>query len=115
MRAWGAHAVIVDPAQLSYDERVRIARLALQARLPGIFGQNNDAVPGELLVYAPDFGELHAQAAGYVGRILNGARPADLPVEMPRVLKLVIHLGTARALGVTIPRALLTLADQLVE
>ena len=115
MRAWGAHAVIVDPAQLPWDERDRIARLALQARLPGIFGQFNDAVPGELLVYAPDLGELYSKAAGYVGRILNGARPADMPVETPRVLRLVIHQGTARAIGVTIPRSLLTLADQVVE
>jgi putative ABC transport system substrate-binding protein len=100
---------------LSYSERVRLAELAVQHRLPGMFGIRANAEAGGLMSYAADINDLHRRAAAYVDKILKGAKPADLPVEQASKFELVINLKTAKAIGVEIPPIVLARADELIE
>jgi putative tryptophan/tyrosine transport system substrate-binding protein len=95
--------------------RVEINARALEARLPTMHGVSDYARSGGLLAYGPSFEDLYRRAADYVDKILHGARPADLPVEQPTKFDLLINLKTARALELTIPAALLTSADEVIE
>jgi putative ABC transport system substrate-binding protein len=115
VNGWRAQAVIVEPAGLGWDARERIAQLAIRSGLPSFFTTHYNVAAGGLLSYAPDLMEVEYQSIGYVDRILRGARPADLPVEMPRKLELTINSKTAMALGLSIPRSLLLRADKVIE
>jgi putative ABC transport system substrate-binding protein len=95
--------------------RERIIRLATAARLPTIFTDKQYVDDGALLSYGPDLSDLFRRAAGYVDRILKGAKPADLPMEQPSRYVLAINLRTAKALGVTIPQPLLLQANHVVD
>jgi putative ABC transport system substrate-binding protein len=101
-----------DPVILM--ERVRVAEFALKHRLPSLFGWSEFVDAGGLMAYGPNTMALYAQAADYVAQILRGARPADLPVTVPKNV-LTINLRTARALGLTIPAAVLDAADVVLE
>ena len=93
----------------------RIADLALRQRLPTICGNWNYAKVGGLMNYSVNRADIVRQVAGYVDRLLRGAKAADLPVEQPTRFDLIINLKTAKALGLTIPPSLLARADQVID
>ena len=92
-----------------------LAELAQKHRLPTMFGSRDNVAAGGLMSYAPYFDDLWRHAAAYIDKILKGAKPADLPVEQASKYELVINLKTAKAIGLTIPPALLARADQVIE
>jgi len=89
--------------------------MAAQAKLPAIWVDKQIVQDGALMSYGADRADLFQRAAGYVDRILKGAKPADLPVEQPSRFVLAVNLKTAKALGITIPKTLLLRADHVVE
>jgi len=111
----GERALIVVASPVLFTERKRIADLALKHRLPTAVGGREYAEAGGLFPYAVSYPELFQRAAGYVDKILRGAKPADLPVEQPTTFEMVMNLKTAKALGVTIPQSLLQRANHLIE
>ena len=100
---------------LIYTYRSRIAALAASYRLPAIYPSREYPDAGGLVSYGPSIVHLFRQAASFVDKILKGARPADLPVEQPTKIELVINVKVAKALGLTVPPSLLTRADELIE
>src|SRR5499427_8188836 len=108
-------ALYVPADALINTNRIRINTLALGARLPTMHGSRDYVEAGGLLSYGVNFTDQFRRAAGYVDRILRGAKPADLAVEQPTKFDLVINLKTAKALGLTIPPMLLTRADEVIE
>ena len=109
----GALAVAQD--SLAQSNLKLIADLAIKNRLPAIYPRGEFVISGGLMSYGADPAETYKRAASMVDKILKGAKPADLPVEQPTKFELVINLKTAKALGLTIPRALLLRADALIE
>jgi len=109
----GALLVLADPMFLS--NTARIVELAAKHRLPAIYGLREYAEAGGLMAYAPKLADLYRRAGTYVAKILEGAKPADLPVEQPTKFELVINMKTAKALGLTIPPSLLLRADEVIE
>jgi putative ABC transport system substrate-binding protein len=84
-------------------------------RLPGMYPNRENAVAGGLMSYGPNMPDLFRRAAGFVHKILQGTRPADLPVEQPTKFDLIVNLKTAKALGLTIPEPFLLLADEVID
>jgi putative ABC transport system substrate-binding protein len=89
--------------------------LAAAHRLPTMHSFKSFVEAGGLISYGSDFADLHRRSAGYVHRILKGAKPADLPVEQPAKFELAINLKTAQELGLTVPQPLLLRADEVIE
>ena len=108
-------AVIVWGGVLFIFERKRIAELAAANRLPSSYPMSEFVDAGGLMSYAPNVADNFRRAAGYVDKILKGAKVADLPVEQSAKLELVINLKTAKALGLTIPPSLLQRADRVIQ
>jgi putative tryptophan/tyrosine transport system substrate-binding protein len=108
-------AVLVPPDVTFLAHRVRIAELASNARLPTISFNRVSVEAGGLLSYGPDLVENYRRAAVFVDKILKGAKPADLPVERPTKIELMINLRTAKVLGLIVPSALLARADEVIE
>ena len=96
-------------------ERELIVTLAARLRLPAVYPFRLFVTTGGLLSYAPDQIDTYRLAAGYVDRILKGAKPADLPVQNPTKYQTVLNLKTARALGLDVPTATLLRADEVIE
>ncbi len=97
------------------NERKRIALLAAAARLPTMFGFRQHVEDGGLMSYGIELRESWRRSAGFVGKILNGAKPGDLPIEFPTKLELVITLTAAKVLGLKVPPTLLARADEVIE
>ena len=112
-----AQALIVmsDPMTAAQRQRKRIAELAASHRLPAIYALREFVEAGGLSSYATSLVDQYRRAAGYVDRILKGAKPGGLPVEQPTAFELWINARAARALGLTIPPSLLQRADQVIE
>mgnify|MGYP003394288170 CR=1 FL=1 len=105
--------VIEDP--FVYQHRETIFRMALAARLPTIGGTAPFAHAGALCTYGFDYLVIHRDSGRYVAEILRGADPGDLPIEQPTRFELVVNLKTAQALGITLPEAIMILADEVIE
>ncbi len=110
-----ADALIVLPATLPFVHRTQIVALAIRNRLPAMFWRREFVDVGGLMAYGPDQPKVYRRAAVYVSKILQGAKPAELPIEQPKSFELVINLKTAGALGLTIPNSVLLLADEIIR
>jgi putative tryptophan/tyrosine transport system substrate-binding protein len=108
-------ALVVLTDFITNANRELILALAAKHRLPAVYNQRYFVTDGGLLSYGDDQADLFRRAATYVDRILRGAKPGDLPVEGPTKFELTINLKTAKALGLTVPLALLTRADEVIE
>jgi putative tryptophan/tyrosine transport system substrate-binding protein len=108
-------ALLLGTAAPLADAREQIISLAMRHSIPTMFYYTSSIGAGGLISYGPDTAESYRQIGIYVGRILNGEKPANLPVQRPTRFKLMINLKTAKALGLTIPPSLLALADEVIE
>jgi putative tryptophan/tyrosine transport system substrate-binding protein len=113
--ARGPNGGLIVPGLFGHIERDMIIALAARQRLPAVYPFRSFVTAGGLISYAPDQTEPYRLAAGYVDRILKGEKPADLPVQAPVKFETVLNLKTAKALGVTIPEALLATADEIIQ
>ena len=108
-------ALLILADRVFLHNRKRMMEFATQQRLPSVNAYRELVEAGGLMSYGPSYEDLHRHAAVYVDKILKGAKPADLPVEQPTKFELVINLKTAKALGLTIPTALLVAATEVIE
>jgi ABC-type uncharacterized transport system substrate-binding protein len=111
----GAEALIALGDAVFWNHRTRVVALAAQHRLPAVFDAREFAEAGGLMTYGPSVPDSYRRAAVYVDKILKGMQPTDLPVERPVKFQLVINLKAAKALGVTLPPALLFQADEVLQ
>jgi len=109
----GALVLVNDPMFL--PRRVDIVELTLRSRVPSVFGRREYVAAGGLMSYVSSSAWHWRSAAGFVDKILKGAKPADIPVEQPTKFELVINLKTSKALGITIPQSLLQRADEVIQ
>jgi putative ABC transport system substrate-binding protein len=100
---------------LPEDSYQMLLRLAAQHRLPAMYSNRRFVAAGGLMGYGTDFPDIYRRTATYIDRLLHGAKVSDLPVQFPTKFKLVINLRTAKAIGLTIPEALLLRADEVIE
>ena len=110
-----AGAFIVLPSPMLFGEHRRIVELAANNRLPGVYQAREFVDAGGLMSYGANLDDLFRRTATYVDKILKGAKPADLPVERPTKFELVINLKAAKAVGLTITRDILLVADEVIE
>jgi putative tryptophan/tyrosine transport system substrate-binding protein len=115
MRREGAEALLTLADAVLWNHRTRVVELAAQHQLPAMCPEREFAEAGGLMAYGPSVLDNFRRTAVYVDKILKGAQPANLPVEQPRKFELVINLKIAKALGVTIPPALLFRADEVIQ
>src|SRR5262249_10262851 len=108
--------LVATTSAMATVHRDLIITLAARHKLPTVYGNRFSIINGGgLISYGPDFIDQYRRAARYVDRILKGAKPADLPVQAPTKFDFVINLKTAKALGLTVPDALLARADEVIE
>jgi putative ABC transport system substrate-binding protein len=114
-RRMGAGAALIFSSPIVFAHRTRLAALGLEERLPTVSLFTEFAEAGGLLTYGPSLREAFHRSGVFVGKVLKGAKPGDLPIERPARFELVINLKTAKALGLTIPQSLLQRADHVIE
>jgi ABC-type uncharacterized transport system substrate-binding protein len=110
-----ADALVILPEPVFVGNLKRIADFAAKNHLPSVFHLREFVDAGGLMAYGPDRTDLFRRAAAYVDKILKGAKPADLPIQLPTKFELVINLKTAKALGLEIPPTVLARADEVIE
>jgi putative ABC transport system substrate-binding protein len=115
MSKQGAQAALVLSTPLFINGAKPLAELGLTHKLPSLYVPKQHVQAGGLLSYSPDRSDLWRRGAGYVDRVLKGAKPADLAVQQPTKFELVINLKTARAIGINLPQAFLARADEVIE
>jgi putative ABC transport system substrate-binding protein len=111
----GVQALFVSPTPLFLSNRQEIATTAARLRLPAVYGWREFAEAGGLASYGPNLPDIYRRSAGVVDKILKGANPADLPIEIPTRFDLVVNLKAAKAIGLTISDRFLLLADEVIE
>jgi putative ABC transport system substrate-binding protein len=115
MNRAAAQALIVLTDPILFSQRKRVVGLASKHKLPAVYSFQGFVEEGGLMSYGPSDADLFHRAAGYVDRILKGAKPTELPVEQPTKFDLYVNLGAAKALGITIPETFLARADKVLE
>ena len=110
-----ADGLIVFGGPVTLEHRSTIMGLAADKQLPAVWSDRERVIDGGLMSYGADVADLYRRAAGYVDRILKGAKPTDLPIEQPTKFVLAINLKTAKALGLAIPQSLLLRADEVIQ
>jgi len=115
VRRTNAQALYLIECPLFSTHRAVLLELAFKARLPMVEAERRFVDAGGLMSYGPNLTDLYRRSAGYVARILKGAKPGDLPVEQPTNFELVVNLNTAKALGLTIPQSVLQRADEVIR
>jgi len=111
----GPDALLVLQDAVTLQNRKAIVEFAIEKRLPGIFQSKGWAQAGGLMSYGEDLAYMYRRAATFIDRIFHGVKPADLPVEQASKFELVLNFKTAKAIGLSIPDALLALADEAIE
>jgi putative ABC transport system substrate-binding protein len=113
--AAGISAVFVIPDAMFWQERKRIAELALRHRIASSFGLREHVDAGGLMSYGPNYDEQFYRAAAFIDKILKGGKPAELPIEQPTKFEMLLNLKTAKALGLELPPEILALANEVIE
>jgi putative ABC transport system substrate-binding protein len=115
MASDGTQALVVFPDAFTIDQREPLAAFGLRQKLPAVSGWSLFAESGFLMSYGPNLRESYAHLASYVDKIIKGAKPADLPIELPTAVEFVVNARTAKTIGTKLPRDILLRADRVIE